>query len=151
MTNPLRRHALRHGGLNGALALTLACVLGACASPPVLGADHSAAALQQRIEQAIGSPSCQQDSDCRTLPIGQKSCGGPEAYLPWSVKTVTSPARQQALADLARQHAQVREAEHRASGRMSTCNVLPDPGATCQARRCVLREAAPIDPSLVPR
>ncbi len=150
MTNPLRHPAIRQGGLIGTLTL----LLGACASAPVLSADRAAkdsAGLLPRIGQAIGTPTCQQDADCRTLPIGQKACGGPEAYLPWSVRTVPTPARQQALADLARQHAQAREAEHRASGRMSTCNVLPDPGATCQAQRCVLREAVPVDASNVPR
>ncbi|MDP4300323.1 hypothetical protein [Leptothrix discophora] len=137
---------VRQGGLIGALAL----LLGACASAPVRSADR-AASLLPRIEQAIGTPSCQQDSDCRTLPIGQKACGGPEAFLPWSTRTVTTPARQDALAALAREHAQAREAEHRASGRMSTCNVLADPGASCQARRCVLREAPALDPSQIPR
>jgi hypothetical protein len=146
MTNPLRLHAIRRGGLIGALAL----LLGACASAPVQSADR-AASLLPRIEQAIGTPSCQQDSDCRTLPIGQKSCGGPEAYLPWSVQTVPTPERQKALSDLARQHAQARSAAHQASGMMSNCSVLPDPGASCKAQRCVLREAAPLDPSMVPR
>ena len=132
-----------------ALIAAFALSLGACA--PVQSAAPTSSSLLPRIEQAIGSPACQQDSDCRTLPIGQKACGGPEAWLPWSVRAVPTPERQQALAELARQHAQARDAEHRASGRMSTCNVLPDPGASCQAQRCVLREAAPVDASMVPR
>ncbi len=134
----------------GVLALLLGLTSGAVASAGTpTGAD--AGPLLQRIEQGIGTPACQRDSDCRTLPIGQKSCGGPEAYLPWSVQTVPTPERQKALSDLARQHAQARSAAHQASGMMSNCSVLPDPGATCKAQRCVLREAAPLDPSMVPR
>lgn len=142
--------APRHIGLMGVLALLLGVAPGAVASAATpTGAD--AGPLLARIEQAIGTPSCQRDSDCRTLPVGQKSCGGPESWLPWSTRTVATPERQKALSDLARQHAQARTAAHQASGMMSTCSVLPDPGATCQAQRCVLREAAPLDPSLVPR
>lgn len=142
--------APRHIGLMGVLALLLGVASGAVASAATpSGAD--AGALLKRIEQGIGTPSCQRDSDCRTLAIGQKSCGGPEAHLPWSTRTVPTPEGQKALSDLARQHAQARAAAHQASGMMSNCSVLPDPGATCKAQRCVLREAAPLDPSMVPR
>ncbi len=118
---------------------------------PSSNAPSDAGTLLRRIEQTIGTPACQRDSDCRTLGVGQKSCGGPEAWLPWSVRNVTTPERQQALADLARQHAAARTAAHQASGMMSNCSVEMDPGATCRAQRCVLREVAPLDPSLVPR
>ncbi|MGY0195047.1 hypothetical protein ACWA7J_08230 [Leptothrix sp. BB-4] len=146
-----RTHTLPARRLLG-LASTLALLLGACGNAPAAAprADE-AAPLLRRIEQTIGTASCQRDSDCRTVPVGQKSCGGPEAWLPWSTRTVSTPERQQALTDLARQHAQARTAAHQASGMMSNCSVLPDPGATCQAQRCVLREAAPGDPAMVPR
>jgi len=141
----------RRLGLCSALVLLLGACNHAPAANVATGAATGAAPLLTRIEKAIGQPVCQQDSECRTLAVGQKSCGGPEAWLPWSTRTVSTPAGQDALAELARQHAQARDAENRASGRMSICSMLPDPGASCQASRCVLREASPADAAMQPR
>ncbi len=152
LTLPLQPGVVRLPGWRGLLAALLTLSGPALASgQPASTAPNDAGTLLRRIEQAIGTPTCQRDSDCRTLAVGQKSCGGPEAWLPWSVRNVDTPERQQALADLARQHADARTAAHQASGMMSNCSVEPDPGATCRAQRCVLREVAPLDPSLVPR
>ncbi|TFW13962.1 hypothetical protein E4L96_18930 [Massilia arenosa] len=80
---------------------------------------------------------CTADADCRTLPVGARACGGPEAYLPYSTKGTDVPALQ-ALAD---QLAAERRAEIARTGEQGTCMFKPDPGAECRAQRCTLRRA----------
>ena len=145
----------------GALALLLA--LGACsgvsangnapAAPAAPGATPAASApaqqpapapapagnnvhagLLQKIQEEIGAAECDNASQCKTLPVGHKSCGGPEGYLAYSTKTGNSK-RLMALAD---QYAAARKAENERSGMLSNCMMEPDPGATCVANRCVL-------------
>jgi hypothetical protein len=96
-------------------------------------------ALEQAIDKAIGTPTCTTDAQCRSLPLGERACGGPDSFRPYSIKT----AQTAQLEKLAQQHAAERRAANKASGRMGICQVLPDPGARCQAstQRCVLREA----------
>ena len=145
----------------GALALLLA--LGACsgvsangdapAAPGTPGAPPAASApapqpapapapagqpahlgLLQKIKDEIGTAECDNASQCKTLPVGHKSCGGPEGYLAYSTKSGNSKR----LMALAEQYAAARKAENERSGMLSSCMVEPDPGATCVANRCVL-------------
>lgn len=129
------------------LLLALACaplaagLLSACAraapEAPVAGlptAAQPAAAARQALADAIGTAACSSDAQCRTVAVGAKACGGPEAYLPWSSQSAHA-SRIQALAD---QYTQAQAAAAPA-GRMSTCSVVTDPGAACVQQRCVLR------------
>lgn len=134
------------------LALRVLCAalftiaVGACGNPVTAAPPASAAApaqpagstpiaaLAQRIDQAIGAASCDNAGQCRTLPYGHKACGGPERYVAYSVKGTDTAALQAMAADLAAQRSK-QDAE---AGRMSTCSVTLDPGATCTAGRCVL-------------
>ncbi|MEY8879249.1 MAG: hypothetical protein AB9M60_22245 [Leptothrix sp. (in: b-proteobacteria)] len=120
-----------------ALALLLTGWLATGLTPPAHAADGTAADLLHRIRTEIGQPRCDDTAQCRTLPIGQKACGGPEAYLPWSTR-VSDADRLQALAQ---QHSEARQAQNQARGLMSNCSVTPDPGAVCQRHRCVLNRA----------
>ena len=95
------------------------------------------AALAKQIEAAIGEPRCETSTECRALAFGNRPCGGPERYLPYSIRT-TDPARLEALAA---RHAAARKADDRASGAMSTCIALLPPEAVCKAQRCVLQNA----------
>ena len=45
------------------------------------------AALLARIRGAVGEARCSDNSQCRTLPIGVKPCGGPEQWLPYASAT----------------------------------------------------------------
>ena len=104
--------------------LVLAAMLAlpaACASPP--------AGSLAEVTALIGDAACSDDSQCRTVAIGAKACGGPEAYLTWSVQRTDAQALDAAVAAYHR----VRVAEVAQSGRASNCALVTDPGATCQA------------------
>lgn len=87
-----------------------------------------------RIHALIGRPSCSEDSQCRTLSIGARACGGPEGYLAYS--TVHSDATELQALGVAYQ-AERRKANAEA-GRVSDCRFISDPGAVCRAGSCVL-------------
>src|SRR5690349_4713970 len=44
----------------------------------------------------IGDAACDDDSQCRTIAMGAKACGGPAYYLAWSTKRTDAAALQQA-------------------------------------------------------
>jgi hypothetical protein len=121
------------------VGLTLCALLGVagCASA-VPGADTEAA-LQQQINTAIGQAPCTADTQCRTMGVGAKACGGPAAWRAWSTQGGT---KGEALQNLADQLATLQRQRQAQSGMVSTCTYLPDPGAVCQAQRCVLKTTA---------
>lgn len=93
-----------------------------------------------RIQQIVGTARCSSEDQCRTVGLGSRPCGGSERYLAWS--TVDTDARE--LAELAARYAEQRRALNEASGRLGTCQILPEPGVRCErpaasgAGRCVL-------------
>lgn len=91
--------------------------------------------LLTRITGEIGDAHCTADAQCRTLSMGEKACGGPVSWLPWSA-VMSRAAQLDAWAD---QLVTLQRQRHARSGLMSNCQYLPDPGAVCQAQRCVLR------------
>jgi hypothetical protein len=83
------------------------------------------------VQALIGEARCESDTQCATIGVGAKACGGPDAYLPWSSATadaaaVRSAAQRQTEAD--RKLAATK-------GMVSTCDVRPDPGAFCDLPR----------------
>jgi hypothetical protein len=89
----------------------------------------------------VGSAACTESSQCHTLALGARACGGPENYLAWSsAHTEAAPLRA-----LAERYNNERRAEIAKSGEMSTCRFIPDPGAQCRAGACQLRTAASLD------
>jgi len=119
------------------LLLLIACA-GAQAPPVTIGADNTAR-LWQQIQSANADTSCDGDSQCHSLGVGSKACGGPERYLAWSSKHSDGAA----LQALAQQHSAARRADDARAGMMSTCSVVSDPGAVCRAGRCVLNPVSP--------
>jgi len=108
----------------------LACLL-------AVGCGHVAAGGPQTLAElrALGSaPNCRSNQQCKTVPVGAKSCGGPESYMAYSTAKV-SPDKVNALAERYRKE---REAENKASGMVSDCRYLMDPGAQCRAGTCQL-------------
>ena len=101
----------------------------------------SEADLLNRITTATGDAHCSADAQCRTLPLGEKACGGPVSWLPWSA--ASSQAAQ--LDAWAEQLAVLQRQRNERSGVMSNCQCVPDPGAVCQAQRCVLRHQGAVD------
>jgi hypothetical protein len=93
--------------------------------------------LLARIEAERGAAACDTDAQCHTIGIGSKACGGPERYLAWSSRNGDGTR----LRALVAEHAAARRADDAKAGMMSTCSVVPDPGAACSAGHCVLRAA----------
>jgi hypothetical protein len=133
------------------LAGCTACSTGAApeaARPAAPAASAAAQAIQvpqdgqgdtlSRIRALAGTPACSEDSQCHTLALGARACGGPESYLAWS-SARTPQAEIQALGERYREE---RRAANVASGVMSTCRFLPDPGAVCRAGTCQLGTGA---------
>jgi len=137
------QHLVRRAVLLPALALSAAC---AGIEPPSSGtATASVAAL-------IGDGACDNDAQCHTIGVGAKACGGPQAYLAWSSKRSDRAALEQA----AEREARAARAAAEASGIMSNCALVKDPGAFCAPagaadaamatnapRRCRLRAVGP--------
>jgi hypothetical protein len=121
--------------------ILLACVTcvacAATAKAPKQKAAPAGDTLAQ-IRALIGDATCTDSSQCRTLPIGARPCGGPQAYLPWS----TAKTDGVALGVLAEQFKKEREAALAASGELSDCRFYPDPGAVCRAGTCQLNPAS---------
>ncbi|MFG6414191.1 hypothetical protein ACG02S_09800 [Roseateles sp. DC23W] len=128
------------------LALLVAsAALSSCAQTPTAPsapaastAAPPAARLAREMQALIGPAACTSDSQCHTVAVGAKACGGPGGYWAWS-SVATDEAR---VRELAQRQSQAEAAEIARSGMMSNCAVVNDPGARCEARRCVLREAA---------
>jgi len=81
------------------------------------------------ITALIGDAACDSDSQCKTLAVGAKACGGPEYYLAWSTKRTDEAAlREAAKSDLT---APRNTAANR--GGVSNCVFVSDPGAYCAA------------------
>jgi len=99
------------------------------ASAPVRTDDPNKPTLVE-IVSLIGDAACDTAEQCHTVGIGDKPCGGPEAYLAWS-SAVTPP---DALAALAARHRAARRAQNERSSLRSNCAVTPDPGAVCLPR-----------------
>lgn len=85
-----------------------------------------------RIRALAGTPGCTSDDQCHSLPLGARPCGGPESYLAWS--SVKTP--QAEIEALGERYKEERRAANKASGLMSTCQFLMDPGAVCRAGTC---------------
>ncbi|NHZ93735.1 hypothetical protein F2P45_32760 [Massilia sp. CCM 8733] len=105
-------------------------------APAPVGAGDTASSLGARITAEIGDAACDNASQCRTLPVGAKPCGGPAGFLPWSTKRSNG----ELLAKLAAEQAAEERKHNEKSGMMSTCMVEQDPGATCTAGKCVLMQ-----------
>ena len=101
---------------------------GASAAPP--HSPSSIPRLSQDIKDAIGEATCDADTECQTIGIGVRPCGGPEAFLSWSSKDTD----RQRLAALVARHRDARQTENERSGALSDCRVMLDPGAVCRPR-----------------
>ena len=124
--------------LRAACAAILLLVTSACGSAPAQDAPPAPgnAGLLAQIQAEVGA-ACDSTQQCHTLAIGAKACGGPERYLAWSSKGYDGKK----LKALAQAQAEASRKQQQADGMMSTCSIVTDPGATCEAGRCVLQKS----------
>lgn len=128
------------------------------ASAPAVAADsgraHSSpvpanagAVLLAKVHKHIGRAQCSDDAQCRSLALGARACGGPEAYVAWSVLGTDAAAVKRAADRYTQWQAQAQSR----GGAQSICMVEVDPGAVCvrpasatqvEAGRCVLSSGA---------
>ena len=125
---------LRAAAWLGAAVLGLAACQAPTEAAPAV-ADE--AKLLARIRSAIGDARCDSDAACRTLPIGEKACGGPEQWWAYSARS----AQADKLPGWALESAALARQRNASSGMVSNCQFNADPGAVCLAGRCTL--AAP--------
>jgi hypothetical protein len=139
----LVRFRLRRAVSSGVVAAFGSLWLAACAQPqapppPASVPVADAQALFRQIRDEIGEPTCSSAAQCRSTPVGHKACGGPEAYVVWST-TVSDGTRLRQLIDA---YTRARQDDNQRSGRISDCSMVTDPGARCEAGRCVAGPAA---------
>jgi len=96
------------------------------------------AALLARIRGAVGEAKCSDISQCRTLPIGEKPCGGPEQWLPYAITSTSAEQLKAWSAELAA----AAKRRNETSGMAGNCRYNPDPGVACVAGRCVVGGSA---------
>jgi hypothetical protein len=127
-----------------ALALFTCCACSAVTpdtapDPAPVVAPAPSADLLVQIRALIGTAACTDNAQCHTLPLGARACGGPQSYLPWS-SAHTDGAALRALGQRLQEQQRARDA---ASGMVSDCRFIPDPGAQCRAGTCQLNASGP--------
>jgi hypothetical protein len=88
--------------------------------------------LRESIIRQVGTASCSASSDCRTLPLGSKPCGGPRQYLVYSA-TATDSSR---LAADAARYTSAEAKKNQEERQVSDCSVLVEPRVGCISGRC---------------
>lgn len=110
----------------------------ALARLPASAPEADSVRMSRELRALIGPAACAADSQCRSLPVGAKACGGPAGYLAWSTEG-TDATR---VTELAARQTEAQRREVQASGMRSNCVFVADPGAVCVAGHCQLAGAA---------
>jgi hypothetical protein len=84
-------------------------------------------ALLADVQRLIGRAACTADAQCRSLALGARACGGPDAYVAWSVLGTDEAALRRAAGRYGQWQAQAQARRSVAS----ICMVEADPGAVC--------------------
>ena len=115
-------------------------VIQAVADTPAAPAVGDLASVESQLDATLSKASaCTADTECRSVAVGGKACGGPSGFRAYSSKTA-SPDSVEALAQHERELA---TQQAKASHQVSPCFMLADPGARCQQNKCVTGRAAP--------
>ena len=128
--NPSTRFPVLRAALVAAAFLTLAGRAAAVDPAAAAASEPASVALQARVVELIGDAGCDGQGQCHVAGLGQRPCGGPESWLPWSTKTTDPRVLQDAVIELAK----ARIGENKAAGLLSDCQVRPDPSAVCRPR-----------------
>jgi hypothetical protein len=96
--------------------------------------EKKVAELWDELVELSESVSCTNPEEWRAAPVGHKACGGPAAYLPYSVNIDTTR-----FLDLARQHREESRELNRLTGALSDCSVaMPPNSISCIAGKAEL-------------
>lgn len=125
-----------------AVVPALLSLLGACSkAPPALASNPEEpvmAASEDKVVQAsdaelatrlaeikamIGAAAADHSAQCKVVGVGQKPCGGPAFYLPYSTKDVDEAK----LLSQIEAYNQLAKAHNQRSGMMSDCAIVPVP------------------------
>ena len=100
-------------------------------SPPASG---ELAAVDAQLDTTLTqAASCTADTECHSVAVGGRACGGPSGYRAYSDKTVGTAT----VEALAQHEREVAAQAARASHTVSPCFMLADPGARCEQNKCV--------------
>lgn len=119
------------------ISMSLLLLVGCASASARTDAPGDPATTLEKIHALVGNASCTDSSQCRSLPLGARACGGPQSYLAWSIRQTDGNA----LRALAERYKAERQAQIKQKGEMSDCRFLTDPGAVCQQGTCQLGEA----------
>lgn len=92
--------------------------------------------LEMDIREYVRHAEADDIKQCALIPFGHKPCGGPESYLVYSQRDLSSDD----IADLEEKVARYNHLDaflKAAQGMMSTCDVTPEPIVTIESGRCV--------------
>jgi len=128
----MRRLALGAAGLLLILAPPL--VLSGEVTASASSDEQALKAVRSEIVSLIGAPRCANLVHCRVLALGARPCGGPSEYLAYSSLT----ANRETLEAKAYEYSFLEEEVNRSKGAVGSCEVLPQPRATCVDGRCTL-------------
>ena len=88
--------------------------------------------LEREARALARTDGCDSVGQCRTAPLGWRSCGGPRDYIAWCAATTDSAALFRKLAEL-----EAAEKEYNLrSGMMSSCEVRQPPRISLSGGRC---------------
>ena len=116
------------------LCLTLSCTQANSEKDADIQESISSQDLYSQIQEAMSIEGCTSDTDCALLPVGNKPCGGPEAYLPYS-KTNSDVAT---LEKLSQQYNEQRKQYNQENQMMGTCVMTPKPDVSCVRNQCLV-------------
>lgn len=92
--------------------------------------------LEKSISILAGSDlGCKTEEDCEALPVGLRSCGGPEKYVVIS----TENASYDVLIDLGAVSESLGQVNLRKNTSFSICTIVLPPQLTCRKNKCVVK------------
>ena len=92
------------------------------------------ATVDAQLDTTLANASaCSADTECHSVAVGGRACGGPTGYRAYSDKTVTTAS----VEALAQHERELATQAVRASHQVSPCFMLADPGARCEQHKCV--------------
>lgn len=112
------------------------------APPPPQILQDNTDALWQKITSANADLSCDTGSQCHSIGVGSRACGGPENYMAWSSRNGDGAQ----LKALVAEHSTIRREQDKHNGMLSVCSMISDPGASCRAGKCVLNGTSSASP-----